>query len=91
MPVLVYYTDYIRWINPAMQPSVHYGPFKKDLSDLYTVFQWLKTHDDQVQQIVHNANALMDDAMKEEDILDDLAFYLNDYASICHWNSSGSI
>lgn len=84
--VLVYHTNFIQWVNPAMKPFTHYIPIQEDLSDLYTVFQWLQSHDDQAKQIVRNANALVDDTLQEEDILDDLAFYLNEYATLCRWD-----
>lgn len=87
--VLVYHTDYTQWINPAMEPYVHYVPINKELTDIFSAFDWMQKHDDDVKKIIQNANALISNTLNEEAVLDDVAFYLNEYASLCRWSSEG--
>ena len=52
-------TGAIEWFYPALKANVHYVPVNKDLSNIFSQIEWLKTHDSEAEQISINATNLL--------------------------------
>lgn len=77
---LVLYGGIFRdWYSPFLKPFVHYVPFKIDYSDLDERLTWITQNQDKVQEIISNANNLMRDINRLEQIQAFFYFFLMEY------------
>jgi len=62
-------SENIQWYYSLLKPNEHYIPFAKNTEDLIEKIQWAMDNDEQVQQIVKNANELCAKCLTYADIL----------------------
>jgi hypothetical protein len=60
--------NYREFYYPLLKPWIHYIPIARDLSDLDSITEWMFQHDDQVKEIVNQANILVDSRMRAQDL-----------------------
>ena len=75
-------TGIIEWFYPALKANVHYTPITKDLSNIFSQIEWLKTHDSEAEQISINATNFIKSSLMPEQIDGHFAIILNEYATI---------
>lgn len=75
-------SDNIQWYYQALQPYVHYVPIKNDVSDLIEKVKWAEEHQNEVLQIIKNANQFSKDNLGYEDMLFYLSMVLNEYSKM---------
>lgn len=75
-------SNYIQWYYGLLKPYVHYIPFDYYCSDLIEKIQWAEEHDDDVKQIIKNANAIAEDCLKYSDMLLYLYAVITTYAKL---------
>ncbi|MEK6734921.1 MAG: glycosyl transferase family 90 [Pseudomonadota bacterium] len=75
-------TENIEWFYSALKPMVHYVPINKNLTSLFEQIDWLKTHDNEAEQISNNATNFIKSELMPEHIDVHLAIILNEYAGI---------
>lgn len=68
------------WFTPVLVPGKHYVPVAPDYSDLIEKIQWAQTHEDQVQEIIRNANAFAAEYLKERAMLHYMYHTLTSFA-----------
>ncbi len=75
-------SEYIEWFYGALEPYVHYIPFKQDLSDLEEKILWLRQNDEKAREIAQNATQFALEHLSNESII--LYFYklLHAYAAL---------
>ncbi len=73
-------SDQIQWFYSALKPYVHFIPIKNDLGDLIEKIEWAKTHDEEVQKIVCNAQEFAKNHLLPEDAYLYLYLALKEYA-----------
>lgn len=59
-------TNSVLWFYPTIKPYVHFIPVAEDLSNLLTQLEWAKNHDEECQQISHNARQLAAEVLTQE-------------------------
>lgn len=72
----------IEWFYSALRPYVHYIPLKHDLTDIFKQFEWMKSHDQEVQKISINAHNFIQNELMPEHIEAHMVIILNKYAEI---------
>ncbi len=75
-------TQKIQWFYSSLKPYVNYIPVNKDLTDIFTQLNWMKTHDEQVKQISINAQKFTQDNLMPEHIEQHIVLLLNEYSTI---------
>jgi len=75
-------SEFIEWFYQALQPFVHYVPYKEDCSDLEEKVQWLRTHQQEAKQIAQNALDFAIDNLENEDIMLYYYLLLKEYAKL---------
>lgn len=46
------------WLQPALEPWIHFVPIRNDLSDLLPALRWLRDHDEVARQIARSASSM---------------------------------
>lgn len=64
----------IQWYYGQLHPYIHYIPLKSDISDLLEKLQWAQENDQEVQNIIKNANKFANENLQYNDML--IYFYL---------------
>lgn len=72
----------IQWFYSALKPYVHYVPIKNDLTDIFKQINWMKKHDEQIQNISNNANKFVKENLLPEHIDSHVSIILNEYHKI---------
>ncbi len=75
-------TSNIQWFYPALKPYIHYIPLKKDLTDIFEKFDWLKNNDQKLKHITYNAQKFIQNNLMPEDIEAHMVISLNEYSKI---------
>lgn len=81
-PVLKQESEFIEWFYQALQPFVHYVPFKVDCTDLEEKILWLKSNPDEAKKIAKNAFDFADNNLQAEDIMLYYYLVLTEYAKL---------
>ncbi len=63
-------------------PFVHYIPVAADFSDLLEKIEWARGHEEEVLQIIQNANTLANESLRYEDIMLYVYLLLTEYAKV---------
>lgn len=63
-------------------PYIHYIPIKTDYSDLITQLEWILTHDNEVQQIIAQANKMSQNHLRYNDLKCYTTRMVLEYASL---------
>ena len=74
-------TDNMQWYYHLLQPYVHYIPLKYDISDLEEKIIYMRKHDQEMQEIVKNANRLIEQNLQSEHLYGYMVELLNQYAA----------
>ena len=72
-------TNMIEWFYAAMKPYVHYVPVNSRITDIFSQLEWMKAHDDELQQISQNAQNFVQNNLMPEHIAAHSAIILNEY------------
>lgn len=72
----------IQWYYAALEPYVHYVPLKRDLTDVFEQFEWLKRNDCKLLQIQVNAHQFVQNNLFPEQIDAHVVILLNTYHEI---------
>ncbi len=72
-------TSKIQWFYPAMKPYVHYVPVNERLTDIFSQIEWMKTHDQELQQISQNAQKFVKNNLMPEHLDAQTVLILNEY------------
>lgn len=75
-------TSFMEWFYPAMKPYVHYIPMDSRLTNIFQQLDWMKAHDDEVQQISKNAQNFVKNELMPEHIKDHMTIILNQYHAL---------
>lgn len=75
-------SEFIEWFYQALTPYVHYIPYKEDCSDLAEKVQWLRSHQEEAQQIAQNAYDFYVDNLENEDLMLYYYLLLHEYAKL---------
>lgn len=75
-------SDQEEWFYGALKPYVHYVPYQPDCSDLEEVINWLKTHDEEAQQIAKNAREFAVRNLTNEDLYLYIYLLIKEYAKL---------
>lgn len=75
-------TSKIEWFYPAIKPYVHYVPVNENLTDIFEQLEWMKNHDQELQQISLNAQNFVKNNLMPEDIDAQFVITLNEYSKI---------
>lgn len=80
--VLKQESEFIQWFYNALEPYVHYIPYKQDCSDLEEKILWLRDHQMEAKAIAQNAYDFATHNLENEDVM--LYFYLllKEYAKL---------
>jgi hypothetical protein len=75
-------SQFLEWYYEALEPYVHFVPFKQDLSDLEEKINWVKQNDRKARQIAETATRFALDNLSNEAVI--LYFYklLHAYAAL---------
>lgn len=68
--VLIVGSEWHMWFQRFMLPWVHYVPVKEDLSDLVSIVEWCKEHDQECEIIAQNGLEFYHKYLNYESILD---------------------
>ena len=71
----------MQWYYHLLQPYVHYIPLKYDISDLEEKIIYMRKHDQEMQEIVKNANRLIEQNLQSEHLYGYMVELLNQYAA----------
>ena len=71
-----------QWYYNALEPFVHYIPFKANFSDLIENIQWAENHENQVKTIISNANEFARNNLMQEDAFHYIYRLLMAYAKL---------
>ena len=72
----------IEWFYPAIKPYIHYVPVNYNLANIFSQLEWIKTHEDQVKKISHNAHEFIISNLMPEHINSHVVIILNEYAKL---------
>lgn len=72
----------IEWFYPAIKPYVHYVPVNENLTNIFEQLQWMKDHDQELQDISLNAQNFVRNNLMPEDIDAQFVITLNEYSKI---------
>lgn len=72
----------IQWYYKALEAYKHYIPLKNDLTDLPKIFTWLENNQDELQNIIRNANIFVENNLQPKDIDAHVVILLNEYSQI---------
>lgn len=72
-------TDNMEWFYPALEPYVHYIPINRKLTNIFEQLEWMKNHDQELQQISKNAQNFVLNNLMPEHIQTHIAIILNEY------------
>lgn len=72
-------TDNMEWFYPAMEPYVHYIPLNENLTNIFDQVEWMKMHDQELQQVSKNAQNFALNNLMPEHIKAHIAIILNEY------------
>lgn len=75
-------SDNEQWYYGALEPYIHYIPFKKDLSDLIEKINWAENHEEEVKTIINNANQFVHTHLMQEDAFQYVYELLKAYAKL---------
>lgn len=75
-------TENIEWFYSSLKPYIHYIPVNKKLTNLFSQLEWMKSHDQELQNISSNAQKFVQDNLTPEDIDAQMAIILNEYSKI---------
>lgn len=75
-------SEFVEWFHQALQPYVHYVPYKVDCSDLEEKILWLKANQDEAKRIAKNAFDFADNNLQAEDIMLYYYLVLTEYAKL---------
>ncbi|MCX5924821.1 MAG: glycosyl transferase family 90 [Candidatus Dependentiae bacterium] len=78
----------IQWYYEPLQPYVHYIPLAHDVADIEEKITWADTHNQEVQQIIKNANTFANNNLGYPDILLYIYTLLTEYAKLQHFKPS---
>jgi hypothetical protein len=68
-------SPYQEWYYPRLKPWKHYVPIAADLSNLESVYNWLREHEDCAEQIGRNGQQFVR-GLLYSDALDEMAMYV---------------
>jgi hypothetical protein len=71
-----------QWYYGELEPYVHFIPVDNQLNDLIEKIKWAQQHDNEVKQIVQNANHFADTHLNYEDIMLYIYLLLTEYAKL---------
>lgn len=74
-------SPHIQWYYQALKPYVHYVPVNHDLSNLKSVYHYVKTHDAEMEKIALTAHDFVENNLQYEDMLVYLALLIQTYAT----------
>lgn len=72
----------IEWFYSALKPYVNYVPVNAELTDIFSQFEWMKKHDQEVKQIAINAHDFIAKDLMPEQIEAHMVLILNEYHKI---------
>ena len=75
-------SENIQWYYKALQSGTHYVPVQADYTDLPEVYQWLKTHDKEAEQIAKQGQTLANSIFSKKELERYVVTLLNEYAQI---------
>ncbi len=70
-------SDDVQWFYSLLKPWQHYVPVKYDLNNLLEIINWLKAHDQHAKEISEQAQKLVEDYFKPENIDQYIVYLLN--------------
>ncbi len=80
--ILKQQSPHIQWYYDALQPYVHYIPLQEDMGDLFEQIMWATQHDEEVRQIMCNAQQFANNNLKQEHIYLYLYHLLKEYSKL---------
>lgn len=75
-------TSKIEWFYPALKPYINYVPVNERLTDIFTQLNWMKTHDQEIEQISLNAHNFIKNSLMPDDIDAHMVITLNEYSKL---------
>jgi hypothetical protein len=72
----------IEWFYSALKPYVNYVPVNTDLTNIFSQFEWIKNHDQEVKQIAINAHNFVARDLMPKQIEAHMVLILNEYHKI---------
>ena len=72
----------IQWYYSALKPYFNYVPLKHDLTDIFKQINWMKEHDDKLQEISSNAQNFARNNLLPEHIDAHVVILLNEYSKL---------
>jgi len=83
-------STHVQWYCKGLLPFVHYIPIKSDLSDLIEKFQWVKTHDQEAQQIAIEATKFVHEHLSRDKTLEYMYTLFIEYEKLFQKNTKRS-
>jgi hypothetical protein len=74
--VLKIHSPFYQWYHHRIIPWKHFIPVRDDFADILDIYDWLKDHDEQAQDIAQSAQKLIESVTLES--------ALNEMALFCH-------
>lgn len=75
-------TPKIQFFYSALQPYVQYVPVNERLTDIFSQFDWMKSHDQDLQKISKNAHRFVENNLMPEHLDAYMAIILDEYSKI---------
>ena len=72
----------IEWFYSALKPYTNYIPINERLTNLFEQIEWMKNHDQELQQISFNAHNFVKNNLMPEAIDAHMVIILNEYSKI---------
>lgn len=72
----------IEWFYSALKPYVNYVPVNANLTDIFSQFEWMKHHDQELKQIAINAHNFIARDLMPKQIEAHMVLILNEYHKI---------